>query len=109
MDEPPQAMETAWVQRRCKCYAALEPLEAPRDEAPFVPRDAPLTLRLEDEASERMWRLLLESDNMEEERVKILYSGVADAKEQTTEETVAQAKRLIERAAPHWRSFTVAA
>ena len=94
-----------WVQRRCKYYAAMEPQDAPRDEAPFLPRETPLSLRLEDEASMRMWSLLLESDNMEginyaEERMKVLNSGIAEAQERSPPEPIPEeAERIINRPA----------
>ena len=101
LDEPPPAMERAWVQRRCKYYAAMEPQDAPRDEAPFLPKETPMSLRLENEASDRMWSLLLETDNMEginyaEERVKIISSGIAEAQERALPTPIPEvAERII--------------
>ena len=68
LDEPPEALELSWRNDRVKYYQRLEPTEAPRDTQPYIPPKSKnaKALRLEDEASDRMWTLLLSDDHINE-------------------------------------------
>ena len=66
LDEPPQLLENAWRSQRVEYYRRLEPTEAPRDVEPYKPPKERLhkVLRLEDDASDRMWNILLRDDEL---------------------------------------------
>ena len=66
LDEPPTDLENKWRDDRVKYYQRVEPTEPPRDEAPVLIHASkrPRALRLEDEASNRMWELLLKDDEI---------------------------------------------
>ena len=66
LDEPPQDLENAWRAERVQYYQRVEPTEAPRDVEPCMPRSGrnEKALRLEGEASDRMWQLLLDDDEI---------------------------------------------
>ena len=68
LDEPPEALEKQWRNDRIMYYKRLEPTEAPRDKSPYLPPDAKRhkAIRLEGEAANRMWELLLKDDEINE-------------------------------------------
>ena len=71
LDEPPDALERAWRDERVQYYRRVEPTEAPRDTEPYLPPASKQAkaLRLENEASDRMWQLLLRDDEINELKV----------------------------------------
>ena len=86
LDEPPQILENKWRNDRVEYYKRLEPTEAPRDAEPYLPPKGKKAkaLRLENEASDRMWELLLVDDKLNDlKHVKeqaALLAGSAEAK-----------------------------
>ena len=60
--------EKKWREDRIQYYKRVEPTEAPRDQEPYIPpaSQRPKKLRLEREASDRMWELLLCDDEINE-------------------------------------------
>ena len=70
LDEPPERLENEWRAERIKYYRRVEPMEAPRDSAPYLPPKSQnaKALRLEGEASNRMWQLLLKDEELDDLR-----------------------------------------
>ena len=66
LDEPPLGLLNRWRAERVKYYERMEPTEAPRDKTPYHPPQEKVskTLRLEKEASDKMWVLLLGDEQL---------------------------------------------
>ena len=86
LDEPPQALENKWRKDRAAYYARVEPQEAPRDKEPLLPGKEHKAIRLENDASDRMWKILLDKDAMHDEEQEVFHAEELKQRKEEAEE-----------------------